>query len=325
MLSPEKIVPLQEIGVAKEKVLQYVRRFWPTMLPYKAKLDSVLFEAGDEIPFYVFYICPICTKEFIYIQNNAAFGSCEFSCDHFPPKNVKGSTQALVCKKCNNKAGHEFDYVTKDFLLERAMGMRIPGTVVATKVQIKDVKGWYHSEMTVNEKGDIEFSFLPDKNKKAVPLQEFLQTRLHTNDWTADITIPRTNTIKAEKAFIKSAYLTCFDHFGYEFIYTETALHLRNAMEGKETYPYKNIPAFLFDKPEQVQLIPGTICRITNPEDWNVFAVNIPMADENYSCLATVLIPGPNDWNHLSTLNELIDTKIDRQISFTSIDPVVPR
>lgn len=325
MLSPDKVVHLQEIGVPQEKVLAYMRRFWPAMQPYKTMLDKMLFEAGDEIPQYVFYICPICTNEFIYIQHNAAFGSCEFSCDHFPPKNVEGSTQALVCKSCNNKAGHEFDYVTKDFLVERALNMRIPGTVIATKVQIKDVKGWYHSEMTIDENGELMFSFLLDKNKKADPLQAFMEKRLHKKDWTADITIPKTNLVKAEKAFIKSAYLTCFDQFGYDFIYSETGRHLRNVMEGKETYPYKNIPAFIFDDPEKMQLIPGTICRITHPQEWNVFAVAIPMADQHYSCLATVLIPGPDDWDQLTLLNVLIDTEVDRQVSFTAIPPVMPK
>lgn len=321
------MIPVQEIGVSKERLIDYMQFLWPSLETYKKELKPLLFGPHKEEEQYVLYICPICLEHIIYFQPQVAIASSEFSCDHFPPKNVGGNAQALVCKRCNNTAGHEFDFVTRDFLRERALNMRVPGTVVQTRVKISDVVGKYKSEVFVDEKGDIGFSFLPEWNINAAPLQEFLANEIQKNKWKADIIIPRTNTEKAERAFIKAAYLACFHHWGYEFIFSDTGMHMRNVMAGKEKYPFKNIPAFIFDTPELLAQIPVKVCFITSPLEWNVFAVNVPLtlSDNNYKCLASVLIPGPGKWDNLSKLNDLIDPEIDRQVTFTPFDPSLLR
>lgn len=321
------MVHLKDIGVSRERLKDYMLFLWPSLETFKPLLDQRLFAPEDPIPPYALYVCPMCLEHIIYVQDGFEIASSEFSCDHFPPKNVGGNAQALVCKRCNNTAGHEFDFVTKDFMIDRGLRQRIPGTVIQTKVKVSNVTGRYTSEMFIDENQEIGFSFLPEWNKDAKPLQEWLGVEIKKNDWKADITIPAADPAKVDKAFLKAAYLACFHHWGYEFIFSDTGKHIRDVLAGKEAYPFRNIPAFIFDKPEHLSVIPKEICFISSPKEWGVFAVNVPLtlADNQYSCLATVLIPGPGRWDDLSKLNDLIDPNVDRQVSFTPFSPCLLR
>jgi hypothetical protein len=163
----------------------------------------------------------------------------EFDMDHFPPENAGGTLKAIVCKPCNSRAGHEYDYITKEFLNELGFQKRIPFSIIETKQTITDVVGRYTGTIGIDATGDVEFSFKPNPKYKAPPLDKFLADNLHTPDWKAEVTVPQVDKEKVTKALLKAAYLTCFNHWGYDFIFSDTAKYIRETIAGNNSYPIK--------------------------------------------------------------------------------------
>ena len=168
--------------------------------------------------------------------------------DHFPPENVGGKLKAIVCKPCNSRAGHDYDYITKEFLNELGFHKRIPFSIIEIKKQtITDIVGRYSGTIGIDVTGGIEFSFKPKPNYKAPPLDKFLAENLHTPNWKAEVTVPQVDKEKVSKALLKAAYLTCYNHWGYVFIFSDTAQYIRQTLAGSKLLSaYKNIPAFYF-------------------------------------------------------------------------------
>lgn len=251
------------------------------------------------------------------------FFSAEFDMDHFPPQNVGGTLKALVCKACNSRAGHEYDYVTKEFLNELGFHKRIPFSIIETKHTISDVIGRYSGTTEIDKNGEVVYSFKPNPNFKAAPLDQFLSERINTLSWKAEVTIPQVNKEKINKALLKTAYLVCFNHWGYDFIFSDTGKYIREALADKAAYPFKNIPAFIFDDQEKLDRIPLGVCFIKEPIEWQVYMVNIPMhlKQNQYKCIASVLIPPAGGWTQMHKLNEIISDKSDQEIK---IQPLYP-
>jgi hypothetical protein len=247
--------------------------------------------------------------------------------DHFPPQNVGGTLNAIVCKSCNSRAGHEYDYVTKEFLNELGFHKRIPYSIIETKQKISDVVGTYRGTAGVDKDGEIEFSFKPNPKFKAAPLDKFLEDGLHTPSWKAEVTIPHTDKEKLTKALLKAAYLVCFNHWGYDFIFSDTGKHIRETLAGNNVYFFKNIPAFIFDDKEKLNQIPLGVCFLREPIDWQVYMVNIPMKlkQSGYECTVSILIPPCGGWSNMEKLNNIILEEPDQQIRILPLLPALLR
>jgi hypothetical protein len=247
----------------------------------------------------------------------------EFDMDHFPPQNVGGTLKALVCKPYNSKTGHEYDYITKVFLNEIGFHKRIPFSIIETKLTIAGVVGRYSGTTGIDKDGEIEYSFKPNPKFKAPPLDQFLANSLHKPDCKAEVTIAHVDKEIVTKALLKSAYLACFHHWGYDFIFSDTGQYIRQTLKGTATYPFKNIPVFIFDDPEKLDQIPLGVCFIQEPIEWQVFMVNIPMQlkQNGYRCVASVLIPPPGGWAEMHKLNDVILDTSDQEIKIQRLYP----
>jgi hypothetical protein len=313
-----------ELGISKEMIARYVMFFHPSLRCFEQKYEHMIFKETNNLPPYFLYICPLCTENYMIFLEEGYSYSSEFSMDHFPPKNAGGQLKALVCKDCNNNAGGQFDFVTKDFLHEVGFNKKVPFSILKAKSKISDISGNYSSFLSVKDDGQIEISLKPDKKIKISMLDDWLKQSVKRSDWQIEMTVPKTDNNKRAKAFLKIAYLACFNQWGYEFVYSDTGEKIRKVLADQLQYPFNNIPVFLFDQPDQLKIVPLGVCFIQRPVEWQTFIVNVPMKlkENNYECIASVLIPTSDGWENLSALNELFtNDKGNKEVEFL---PLVP-
>src|SRR5665213_2469857 len=220
------------ISISQELLMEYIRLFWPSLRHFANGYEPIIFKGHKPIPEYFMYICPMCVSNYMIFFSDGFYCSAEFDMDHFPPQNAGGTLKAIVCKPCNSRAGYEFDYATKEFLNELGFNKRIPFSILKTRHTISDVVGRHTGTVVIDERGEIEFSLKKNPDARIKPLDEFIRDRLHTPTWKAEVTIPTTDKEKLAKALLKAAYLTCFNHWGYDFIFSDTAQYMRETLAG---------------------------------------------------------------------------------------------
>lgn len=316
---------LKKLGINKELLGEYLPFFKPSLDLYKDKYEPYVFQDTLNLLKYVIYICPLCAKNYmLFLEHDYAFTE-EFSLDHFPPKNVGGQLKAIVCKTCNNNAGGLFDYITKDFLAEHAFHKGVPFTEIDMKSKIAGVAGNYSGRISVREDGKPEIKLKPNTYFNAPLLDDWLTKGIKGDDWKIDVTIPIAKKEIVSKAFLKIAYLACFNHWGYEFIFSKTGENIRKVFDGLIEYPFQNIPVFVFDDPEQMKSVPLGVCYIREPLNWQSFIVNFPLIlkANNYNCIASVLIPPHDNWQLLDNLNEEFKIIEDKKVNFLALTPAM--
>jgi hypothetical protein len=103
-----------DISISEEKLREYLQLFWPSLKHFASGYEPIIFVDHPSIPEYFMYICPLCLGNYMLFLKEGFVISSEFDMDHFPPQNVGGTLKALVCKACNSRAGHEYDYANAD-------------------------------------------------------------------------------------------------------------------------------------------------------------------------------------------------------------------
>ncbi|HTB52338.1 MAG TPA: hypothetical protein VK718_06145 [Ferruginibacter sp.] len=273
--------------------------FGKSLKRFPEKYHHLFFETGSAVPEHYSYVCPLCITNSFMISKEGLHFNNDFSLDHFPPESSGGKQKILVCKKCNNEAGYLYDYILKEKLDHVSFNKKIPFSEILAKSEITDVRGWYHTAITIREDGETEISFKPNPKKVLPPLDNWLERSKLSFDWKANLTIEIPDEKKVSKALLKAAYLYCFLNFGYEFIYSANGELFRKVINGEVEYPIR-IPTFWLDDNITISngsTMPIGLCFITNPIKFRSLAVNLSLKlkTTGYQCTVTILIPNPTD------------------------------
>lgn len=91
------------------------------------------------------------------------------------------------------------------------------------------------------------------------------------------MTIPRSDKANVTKAFLKTVYLNCFHHSGYQFVLSDTGKRMREVIFSDAAYPVDNLPFLVYHELEYVSRLPFGVCFVKEPNEWQTFLVNIPL------------------------------------------------
>lgn len=317
---------MTETSVKKETLKAYLFTYFKSLNKFPDKYLSLFFVDPINPPEHFAYLCPLCLKNGIIVERTIGIGMHdEFSLDHFPPESVGGFQTMLVCKKCNNEAGKLYDFSLKEKIQNMAFHNKVPSASLKSKSKITDVTGNYPSKLTIDEKGEMEISLKPFEKIHAPYLDEFIEYSKTNSDYKIDLTFKIPDESKVFKALLKTAYLACFELWGYDFIFSETGEIIKSVLNGEAEYPVKNIFFWVGDsiKENKIEHFPLGVCYLKDPAEFKSFTVNIRVVDTEtgYGNMAVILIPGPNkeDWENLNHIEATITNNPTTNVSVAHV------
>lgn len=283
---------------------------------YSLSLQKVSFERLGNFyhdnfrrPSDFIYLCPLCLKNKIGMVGDYLHYDEEFTLDHFPPTSVGGKDTVLVCKTCNDKAGLEFDYSLKEWLNEQSFIKRVPNAKLPVKIQPQDLTGKYKGNLKIEDDkiSFDDFCRYPFVNDSLLKV-----TQGHIVEQTITFQSPKMEFVY--KALIKTAYLHCFSIWGYDFVYSETALQIRNILFKNEIHPLSNYGTFFhMDKDDNHP--PIGLCYVFKPVELQTFMITFKLISKeiDFECAVSILIPGSekNNWGNINAYQPIIDTQED--------------
>lgn len=302
-------------------------RYSPSLANFHDKYLSLFFTGSDQIPNHFAYVCPICIKNgIILLEDGTSYSTNEeFTLDHFPPEAVGGKSTVLVCKKCNNEAGANYENSLKEKMQSMSFHKKVASSKLKAKSQIKDVRGNYPTVLSIGNNGRYEISFKPNEKIHAPLLDKWLENSKTDLTWTAEITIPVPDENKVLKALLKTAYLFCFYYWGYDFVYSYSADRIRKILNDEIEYPLKT-PTFMLGaiaKSGQIPKFPLGLCHIIAPQEIKCFLVNIHLIDKEtgYDDIVGMIIPGPSieDWNDLNRIHLILNNNPTMSVTFNHV------
>lgn len=265
------------------------------------------------------YVCPLCLKNYIIRRKGYIGLTSDFNLDHFPPSSVGGKRTIITCKNCNNTAGTKFEAELGVKMKYEASRSGWPNALIKAKLELSDEKINLTSYLRKDENGITNLDF-PIEAKNYNPfLKNWLNHIYKTNFWEIKLIIQKPDDNKILKAILKTAYLICFVNWGYDFAYSENAKLIRKVLYEDGEYPLSFISFWLNQKDlvDETKL-PLGLCRIENPVEFKMFAVNVPLVYTNYSSYTSIMIPfaGEKGWNKLKEINKLSGNKLTYEITF---------
>jgi hypothetical protein len=287
----------------------------------RGKKVQVIIDKGlpTEKEVNVFYLCPICLDNFVWIENDQIFWYSEFDLDHFPPESVGGKNEILECKSCNSKYGHQFDYSIKDYLEFMSFIGRKNHAPVRGKMSLDDVQGRYNVAFQWN---DNSLLYNLDNFKKYPRLIEGLQKKITQGepfDINMRISFPAETLV--HKAFLKAAYLYCFSKWGYEFSFSKVGRNIISVLDDKLTHPLPNLGVF---KQESNVIMKEGLFYVQQPSYFKgfIFICNAMLRNSTEFINTFVIIPPntPNAWEEMVKCIEFIPKGSDEFVLF-NIDP----
>lgn len=266
------------------------------------------------------YICPLCVKAQVIVNGNILMKFEEFTLDHVPPESIGGKTELMTCKVCNNTAG-EYEASLLEKIRLHAFGDNKEGASIK-KLSVKDDlsnSSRHKGFMTKDESGTILLDF-PEQAKEHNPKLKNILDQFGQSIQEIHITIKTPDEEKLTKALLKAAYLLCFIHWGYEFVYSESGYRIRRVLHGEEKYPIP-LPVVFIDKEKQE--LPIGIGIIQKPVEIQSYYVTFSCIEGNNNYTAVVIIPTPNGWNRLHEIHEFY-TK-NKNLNFEYIFQPLPQ
>lgn len=249
------------------------------------------------------YICPLCVTSQVVLLGNILMKFEEFTIDHVPPESIGGKAKLLTCQVCNNKAG-EYEAELVEKLRLHTFGDRKEGSGIK-KISVKKDSNdnILHKGFIKNGEDGIPFIDFPQKAKENNPELKYILKEFGAAVQEIQITIKTPDDEKLTKALLKSAYLLCFIHWGYEFIYSEIGYKIRKVLHGEEKYPIP-LPIAFVDKTKQE--LPIGIGIIQKPTELQSYYVTIPFIKSSDNYTAIIIIPPPtkDGWNRLEEIHE---------------------
>ncbi len=266
------------------------------------------FHDGAGNPVQHVYLCPICLVNKVAILSAEDLRSDDqFTVDHFPPKSVKGKGKIMVCKKCNSEAGIEYDYAVKEWIQEQAFVHGVAGAKMPVTLQTEEGKGRFR-ESLVSGGSPLNFNF--DRFERYPKMKEWFDNVLAGNSAVITLGAQSVQMNPLYRALVKAAYLRAFSIWGYDFIYTDTGIHLRDVFFKNALHPLTNYGVFFhMNKPYP----PEGLCYVFQPEQLQSFMINFEITDPDtaFSCAISVLIPGDHlaDWQRMKNYQPIIDVQ----------------
>ena len=297
--------------------------FYPSLSNYPDLYFSIFpsYRADPNQP--IAYICPLCLQNgFISTTEMAIEWTSDFSSDHYPPANVGGTREILVCKKCNNDAGGRYENELVKQMSIRSHKKEIPGATLDVRSIIRNVKGNYKIQINILDDGKHGISFKPNEKSKVPPLDKWLEDSKSNFDWSIEITVTNADEQKVSKAMLKAAYLFCFEKWGYEFVLSNTGKNIRDVLKGNKNFPLKMPPLWLTDSLNEVILNPG-VYWLSQPDSWHKFIVVMELTDlkTGYKDTIGIIIPGPEvkEWDDLTRIQDILDVEQENVLAFSEV------
>jgi hypothetical protein len=309
------------LNVSEADLKKYLFKFFGSLRQYPEKYLPLIFEQYNEPTKHLAYLCPLCLENYFYTENTMWHYKEEFSLDHFPPQNVGGLNKMLVCKSCNNTAGHSYESSFKERVLREGYNRKVPNIKLPAISNLENVKGWMHSDVSVNKDGSLALQLNEKALKRTPKLTEHQNaTNYDGKGFKMNIQIPDLDNKKVAKAILKAAYLYCFDYWGYEFVFSFAGELFRNVIAGRSDYPI-NVPTLWYDNKAEIHkgiVIPTGMVFIQKPKEILSMFVNIPatIKEIDYTCIIPVQIPNPEDkdFKQLIGVQQFFDCNPGHQI-----------
>lgn len=311
-----------QIEISAHVIKEHLIKYSFSLQPYRKHYLS-FWQLSDDSKYFG-YLCPLCLINGFWIDmKEVLYGAGgPFSLDHYPPESVGGWEKIVVCKKCNSKAGSEYDAALPKKLSALSFNAKIQGSTLPAKSAISTIKGNYSSKVSIRADGEFEVSFKPNPKAHAPLLDDWLEASTTDLNWTVDVTIPIPDETLVARAMLKAAYLYCFAGWGYEFSYSYTGSLLRQVIFGEGSYPL-NVPAvWLGESAGEGMSMPIGLCKFST-DRLHCFAVCMPVKDitTKFSDLACILIPGPDEenWNEVMNTFPLLTAQSSLTLSVAHI------
>ena len=300
---------------------KYLRYFSLSLKQFPNEYVSKIFLKGPLNDEYLPYLCPICLKNSLVVDWSGYYETAPFSMDHFPPASVGGTSTVLICQKCNNEAGLQYENSLVERLDEISFQKKIPNSRISTRSSITNVPGWRHGELSVNDNQEFFFSLKTKGKSKLKDLSDWeKETNNNGKGWEMKVTFQGPSKDKVTLALLKAAYLYCFFNWGYAFVFSEQGDMMRKVLVRENKYPIP-IGSIWFDFETPVHEgteIPAGMCFIQKPKNLQCLVVNLPLrlALNKYSCVVPVLIPSPvkNFSDELQRINAVLQA-IPQQVA----------
>ena len=311
-----------------EILLKHFSEYFDTSLKYfPQKYLNFFLNDGDLIPNHLAYLCPLCLSNFLVALEDKIIASSDFDLDHYPQKSIGGNTKILVCKKCNNEAGHNYEFDLKKHLHLSSFTQKGLSHKVDVKSSIPNV-GIFNSQIGKNKNDKWEITLKPKENINIPLLDEWIAySKAHTG-WEFQVMVSKPNESHINKAILKSAYLYCFSHWGYEFAFSKTGDLFRMVLSDKENYPMKVMPLkFDAETKTTFEKIPTGICYISQPEYLRALIVNIQIKDKitGFRIIHPVFIPNPTETGiqDLKEIQKILDDRINDDITIVPLPNIL--
>lgn len=308
-----------ELNISTWTATQYLIKYHSSVRQFWEFYKPLILKPEEEIRPHFIYLCPLCLNEYILYKDDVWSCSTEFTLDHFPPKNIGGTNTILTCKNCNNSAGSSYEPVMEEWLGMLNFNKRIPNTELKTTAKLSDKKGWYHASLGLDETGNLLHDF------NAVQLKKFGLDKWGKEDDTMDITLKDPDKKKMTKALLKTAYLYCFNCWGYEFTYSPAGELIRKVLKDEVEYPIsiteihldaKNTPPF--------NNLPFGLTYFHSPDEVYGMFVLIPFHHESNGYRTIVPVQIPNPTVNAEEELKVFQTKFKKGTSLdTMVTPVI--
>lgn len=180
------------------------------------------------------FICPICIR----IATRETLNENLLSEAHLYPKAIKSGEATIICKECNDKAGHSIEcHETKRVKRRRAL---VDPTESFETITYVEEDGKLHP---VTTRTSVDFSQSPPQLKLEVI--ESRSNPIHADKITAilsqlvegrpDFKFHLSekhdwDNRKADLTYLQSAYLALFNRLGYEFVFSQIAEDIRKQL-----------------------------------------------------------------------------------------------
>jgi hypothetical protein len=310
-----------ELQVSFEEVEKYLLKYFFSLRQYPDRYVPVVAEWCNKEALHLAYLCPLCLQNFLYYENETLHYSSSFSLDHFPPQNIEGKNEILVCKACNNKAGHDYENSFWEQVLLEAFSRNVPSITIKGKSEVDKVRGWVHTNVGISNDKSRTIQ-IPEKQGHRFPklTEEEFNTNNFGKGFKMNIKFDQVNDRKAIKAIVKTAYLYCFEYWGYSFSFSFAGQMFRDVLSDKTTYPV-TVPTKWIDSLLEINQsvkIPTGLVYLKKPKDMMAMFVNIPaeIKTAGYSCVIPLIIPSPDDENfqEMKRVQQMLDADQVQQI-----------
>ena len=288
------------LEISQVELVKYLLKFYPSLRQYPDRYLPLVFEQYGEVPKHLAYLCPLCLENFFYTQDTNWHYKESFSMDHYPPKNVGGKKKMMICKPCNNTAGYSYEKCFREKVLHEAYNRKVGSTKIAARSVLDNVPGWMPGDVHIEDDGSTTFKLSPKHLDRIKPLTP--EQHASNNDgkgFTIKIKIDPVDEKKAMKAILKTAYLHCFDYWGYDFVFSFAGQLFRDVLNDKASFPVP-VPTLWYDNKAEIHKginIPTGMVYIDQPAQlMSMFCyIEAEIKDMDYRCIIPVQIPHPGD------------------------------